>query len=207
MEPSAAGDLTFSEGIEIVCTTCWIKGLASAKFSAGHPNISRIIDQTVDEIEGNFDNFTSEVIEFIEDAVEEVFRDIGDAINETFHDGDWHDPFDAIEWPTLDYAFDMHVPALPEVNLRFGFDTLELYMMLDTTLSLGSTYTYRLFTSQSPIGCGISEDLQLGIIFAVDIILAADAVIDISSGFHIKLDDGLAVDIVLFGNEASGIDL
>lgn len=188
-----------------MCTKCYVKGLASAELSAGHFNMSRIVDQTVDEVGENFLNFTSKVFDYIEDLVNNTFEAVGDQVEDAFQ-LDFHD-IDAIEMPTLNYSFAMDIPALPDVNLRFGFDTLELYMMLDTTLSLGSTYTYRLYTSKSPIGVGISEDLELGVIFSVDLILAVDAQIDISSGFHIKLDDGLAVDIALFGKEASGISL
>lgn len=204
---TGGGTLSFSESVEIVCTTCYITGVASAKVSAGRFNMSSVVVQTVDEIGETFENFTVAVLDYIGDFVEDVGDEVGDwagdAVTLDFHDID----FDDIEMPTLDYDFSMDIPALPEVNLRFGFDALELYMELDTTLSLGSTYTYRLYTSNTPIGVGISDDLELGITFSVDLILTADASIDVSSGFHLKLDDGLAVDIALFGDEVSGIDL
>lgn len=186
-----------SGGIEITCTQCYLKGTATAELSAGHFNMSRVVDETIEDIGDNFDKFSSEIVDFVEDWVE----DLGDA----FVSGDFD--FDAHEMPTFPFDFDMDVPTLPEVGLSFGFDSFELFMLLDTTLSLGSTYTYNLYTSNTPIGAGISDDLWFGVVFSVDLILAVDGEIDISSGFHIKLDDGLKIEIALFGDEASGIDL
>lgn len=173
--------------------------------------MTRIVDQTVDQIESNVANLTHEIVDFVEDWVKDVADEAEEAVEDFFEgvaDGfDFHFDFDANEMPTFNYTFDMDIPALPEVGLSFGFDSLELFMMLDTTLSLDSTYTYNLYTSNSPIGVRISDMLQLGITFSVDLILAVDGDIDISSGFHIRLDDGLMIDIMLFGDEASGIAL
>ncbi|KAF2773459.1 hypothetical protein EJ03DRAFT_380191 [Teratosphaeria nubilosa] len=66
------------------------------------------------------------------------------------------------------------LPPLLEANLHFTFDDLELYMLVETTLTLGSTYT---------------------------------ATIQTSSGFHLKLNDGLAIDIAFFGDNVSDITL
>lgn len=209
MEQSAQGgrnQLEISQGVEIVCTQCYMTGLAKAELTAERFNISNIVHQALDEVEGSVVNFTDAVFDYIGDAIDEVAHQVGEQVSDAFH-GDFHD-VDAIEMPTLDYDFsNFSVPALPEIDLKFGFDSLEIYAMLDTTLSLGSTYTYNLYTSKSVMGAGISGDLFLGIVFTLDLILTADAEIDISSGFHIKMDDGLSVDIPLFGNEASGIDL
>jgi hypothetical protein len=80
-------------------------------------------------------------------------------------------------------------------------------MLLDTTLSAGATYTLNLYTSETPIGFAISNNLWLGVIFAIDLILDVNAEIDMSSGFHIKLDDGAALDINMFDTEVANIAL
>jgi len=41
----------------------------------------------------------------------------------------------------------------------------------------------------------------------VDLILDVQAEIDISSGFHVQLDDGVLIDIQLFSEKASGITM
>ena len=80
-------------------------------------------------------------------------------------------------------------------------------MQIDTTLSLGATYTLNLYSSTTPLGIRITEELQLGIIFGVDLILSVQGEIDISSGFHIKLNDGVALNIAMFGDQVSDIVL
>lgn len=114
---------------------------------------------------------------------------------------------DDFEFPTFNYTFDLDVPSIPECNLRFQFDGLELYMMIDTILGVGATYELNLYSSNTPLGISITKDLEIGIIFAIDLILAVEGQIDISSGFHIKLEDGLAIDIALFSDDVSDIVL
>jgi hypothetical protein len=84
---------------------------------------------------------------------------------------------------------------------------MELYMLLDTILSAGTTYTLNLYSSISPIGLAVGDELQVGVIFSVDLILSVEAEIDISSGFHIKLEDGIAIDIPMFDQNVSSITL
>jgi hypothetical protein len=101
----------------------------------------------------------------------------------------------------------MEIPAIPECNLQFTFDELELYLNVDTIFSLGATYELNLYSSSTPLGISITKDLEVGVIFAIDLILSVEGEIDISSGFHIKLDDGLRIDIALFGDDVSEIVL
>lgn len=77
-------------------------------------------------------------------------------------------------------------------------------MLMDATLGLGATYTHNLYTSDTEAGIGFG-DSELGIVFKLDIILAAEGAIDISTGFHLKLQNGLAIDITLFGTNVSQI--
>jgi hypothetical protein len=110
-------------------------------------------------------------------------------------------------FPPLNLTFDMDVPNIPQCDLRFQFDGMELYMEIDTILSVGATYTLNLYTSESLIGVSVGEDLLIGVVFSVDLILSVEDEIDISSGFHIQLNDGLAIDIAMFDQNVSSITL
>lgn len=80
-------------------------------------------------------------------------------------------------------------------------------MEIDTILSGSATYTLNLYTSNTPIGFGVGKDLLVGVVFSIDLIISVDAEIDISTGFHIKLNDGIAIDIHMFDHDVSSITL
>lgn len=146
------------------------------------------------------ENFTDAAYDYLKDLADEAWDSVMD-----------HEEF---ALPTFDFDFNnVSIAPVPDANLRFSFDGLELYMLMDTTLSMDATYTLNLFNSgrylagtpAAVIGIYITENLHLGLIFTVDLILAAHADIDVSSGFHLLLDDGFAIDIALFGDDASSI--
>jgi hypothetical protein len=179
-----------------VCTQCYIKGTATAELTIdGDFNASQAIDQTFDQVRGTVENFTETVDNFVVDWLKST--------GENFQDGiDLAD----FAFPTFNYSFDfLDIPAIPECSLRFQFDGMELYMNINTILNLGATYTLNLYSSTTPLGISITKDLELGIIFAVDLILSVEGEIDISSGFHLKLEDGVAIDIQLFADDVSDI--
>ena len=114
---------------------------------------------------------------------------------------------DDFQSPTIaNVSFDLNVQGIPETTLQLQFDGLELYVELDTTLSLGATYTINLFTPETPIAITV-PGMDLGVWFVLDLILVADGEIDISNGFHIKLDDGVQIKIAMFANNASDINM
>jgi len=113
--------------------------------------------------------------------------------------------FDDLDLPPLNIDFNINVPSIPEIVLQLQFDGLELYVELDTTFSGELTYNLNLYTSETPIGFSIGDDLFLGVVVDVDLILSADANITISSGFHILLDDGAQLEIPLFSNSSADI--
>lgn len=115
--------------------------------------------------------------------------------------------FDGFDFPPFDVDFDIDLPKLPECNLRLQFDGLELYMEIDTILSGSATYTLNLYTSQTPIGFTVGTGLLVGVVFSIDLIVSVEAEVDISSGFHILLNDGIAIDIHMFDHDVSSITL
>jgi hypothetical protein len=180
-----------------VCTTCFVKGVATAELSFSEDfNVSTTIDQTLSSVHDKIENFTETVDDYFVNYTKTVLANFDDGVD-----------VEDFAFPTFPFNFSMEVPTIPECNLRFTFDKMELYMEIDTILSVGATYELRLFASQTPIGISITPDLELGVVVAIDLILSVTGEIDISSGFHILLNDGAAINIALFGDDVSDIIL
>ena len=187
-----------SGGAEIVCTTCYIKGTATAQFSVnGNFNVSQAFNNATSAIETEVSNITTSAMNYIENSVKNVTSSI-------FTNGFSIDDFDL---PPLEIDFDVKVPEIPACDLSFQFDGLELYMEIDTTLSAGATYSLNLYKSKTPIGFAVASEVLLGVVFSVDLILSAESEVDISTGFHIQLHDGIAINIPMFDQNVSNITL
>jgi hypothetical protein len=193
------GNTALTAGVEVVCTTCYIKGTATAQLTVnGNFNLSQAFQNFKSEVKGDVDSLTNATIDSFETYFEKIGEDVASF--------DFH--LDDLEFPTLnDTSFDLTIPDIPECQLLFEFDGLELYMEIDTTLSAGATYTFNLYTSESLIGVSAGQDLEVGIVFTVDVILSVEAEIDISSGFHIQLNDGVAINIAMFSQNISSVTL
>ncbi|KAH7397417.1 hypothetical protein BKA66DRAFT_409043 [Pyrenochaeta sp. MPI-SDFR-AT-0127] len=182
-------------GIEITCTTCYVRGLATAELTISDGfNASQAINAERDSIRQNVKNFTDTFENYLDTYRAQVMRELSDGFD-----------MSDFEFPTFPFAFDLDVPEIPECALRFQFDDMELYMEVNTVLSAGATYEINLYSSNSPAGISIGPMLQLGFVLQVDLILSVEGAVDISSGFHIKLDDGIAMDITLFGDKVSNM--
>jgi hypothetical protein len=112
---------------------------------------------------------------------------------------------DDFAFPTINATFNVDVPAIPQTDLQFTFDGLEMYIELDTSLSVGATYTLNLFSSNSIVGISGGKALKVGLVFTIDLILAVEGAINISNGFHIKLDDGITINIPLFDDKVGNL--
>ncbi|KAI0891492.1 hypothetical protein F4806DRAFT_501041 [Annulohypoxylon nitens] len=192
---STKNNVSLSAGVDITCTTCYIKGNATAQFSVdGKFNASQVISNFTSEVKTEVLNTTDQVIDSIEDYFPTVLHNLEDGID-----------LDDFDFPPINITFDIDMPDIPECHLQFQFDDLEMYFLIDTVLSAGATYNLNLFSSNTPIGISAGNDLFLGVVFSVDLILSVNAEIDVSSGFHIKLDDGVGLDMSLFGRNVSNI--
>jgi hypothetical protein len=98
---------------------------------------------------------------------------------------------------------------MPDTNLRIQFDDMEMYLELNTVLEVGATYEINLYSLVSPISIKVGQMLQFGVMAVVDLILLVQTPgkVDISSGFHIKVEDGVVFDIAMFGDKASNMIL
>lgn len=104
--------------------------------------------------------------------------------------------------------FDLDLEDIPDAIINLKFDEFELYLELDIALDASSTYTIPLYPKSwsQPAGFEVGG-LTVGITISLDLILAVDAKVDINSGVHVKFDDGLALELVLFGSNVSSINL
>ncbi|KAI8947549.1 hypothetical protein F4801DRAFT_498796 [Xylaria longipes] len=191
----AEGVTSLSAAVEVTCVTCYVKGLVTAELGfASDFNIAQAIKNFTEDVGEEIENVTKTAFNYLEDEV------LGGWANLTDHAN-----FSDIDFPPLNISFNVDVPDIPECRLHFQFDDLELYMLLDTVISAGMTYTLNLYSSNTPIGFSIDSETFVGVIVSIDLILGVDADIDISSGLHIKVDDGMALDLSLFSQNISNV--
>lgn len=102
----------------------------------------------------------------------------------------------------------MNLTEIPDATVELKFDGLELYMLLDVALSAEQTWTIPLYPKSwaQPAGFAIGGQ-KLGIIIGLDLILELTSEIDMSAGVHISFDDGLAMEIGMFGSNVSTVTL
>lgn len=113
---------------------------------------------------------------------------------------------DITAWPTLDVDVNLNSSKISDAKVYLEFNDLEMYLDLDIQLATGAAYTLNIYTSESPVGISV-PGVDLGVLFSVDLILIAEAKIDIGSGIHIKLDDGLSFELEMFNTDLSTVTL
>ncbi|KAL2194248.1 hypothetical protein P885DRAFT_43434 [Corynascus similis CBS 632.67] len=189
--------------IEVACSTCYFKGGASVAltvdgdFDFGDAFLN-VTGQIVDETK----NLTESLVQSLDDVVD--WSELRDIFTEDDFEIDEFINFDNFQ---VDTDFDIDLPSLPEVQLLFQIDHLDLYVELDTTISGQATLTIPLYKSQSPVGITVAPGLEAGIFATMDLILSADAEIVIRSGFHLQLEDPVGFNIALFGKNVSSLIL
>ncbi|RBQ78478.1 hypothetical protein FVER14953_07659 [Fusarium verticillioides] len=194
---SKQGNASVSASIEISCATCYIKGTATTEFIYDREfNVSRAFGNFTSQVRREIDNLADETADYIENYIDTVADNLDDGFD-----------LDDFDLPPLDYNLNVDIPEIPEFRLQFQFDGLEVYMLIDTVLSAGATYTLNLYTSTTPAGFAVRDNLELGVIFAIDLILSVEGEINISSGFHLRLDDGVLFDIAIFSKRISNLTI
>jgi hypothetical protein len=101
---------------------------------------------------------------------------------------------------------DIDIPD-PKATLRIGLDGLDIYALLNAKLSAGATYTRTLLHTNTDFGLSANSDLWLGAVIFVDLVLSAEAEINLESGFHIEFDDEIVIDIPMFDENITNIAL
>jgi len=57
------------------------------------------------------------------------------------------------------------------------------------------------------MGIAVGSDITAGVACVIDLVLDVETVLDITSGFHLKLDKGVRMELRMFGLNVSWIDL
>ncbi|CRK29916.1 hypothetical protein BN1723_003875 [Verticillium longisporum] len=177
--------------VEVLCRTCYIKGTANVNITTDKNFDASVAIQSIEnKFEAVIDDMTNYVNKYIRQVFDKVKeQDISSS---------------AFDMPPLDVDLNLDIQGIPECQLHFGFDGLELYMDTQLTMTAGATYSLNLYTSVTPLGFKVG-DVLVGVTFAVDLLLSVESEISVASGFHLKLDDGIAIDIALFSDEVSDI--
>lgn len=171
-------------GIEVICNECYLKGQATARLKLGSSlNVSDTLQSIEEGVSGVVNNIT--------DWVENI-------------EIDWSE-VDVKIPPPPEIDFNVELPDMPEAVLEFQFDDTELYLDLSTTFSAGLTYTLPLY--MQGLGIDLDEDLFLGFVFSVNLILSLENELTINHGLHIKLDDEVLLKIAMFSKEATDLKL
>lgn len=184
----------YSGGIEILCQHCYVAGSISGSVMFDDGMNMTTMTNT---LEGDIKNITTEFGHWLKHSAEEV----GESVK-----GWMEFDFDGIQLPPLD--IDLTSPGLPDpsVSLQFRAHDLEIYIALETKLSLDETYTINLFTSEGPEGFSFAGG-EIGAVFAVDLVLTADAKVEVEAGLHLKLDGDLLFDLEMFNKNVSKVTL
>ena len=86
----------------------------------------------------------------------------------------------------------------PVVRLDLG--GVEAYVDLDIDVSASAVYAINLFTSNSPVGIGF-PGLSVGLVFYVDLVFSASAVLDLEGGFYVSLEDDAFLETDVFSGD------
>lgn len=116
--------------------------------------------------------------------------------------------FDDYEFPTINTDFNVNLTDMPEAKIKLEFEGLELYMLLNISLEADQTYTIPLYPKDwyQPAGIAVGSQ-EIGVIISFDLILHMNAQANISSGIHVSFEDGLTVELAMFGSDVSTIKL
>lgn len=192
-----AGGVSISGGIEVTCVTCYVKGRVTTEVQYDPDfDITQAVLNFTRDIGEEIENITVTAEHYLNEELPQLFENITDDFD-----------FSDVSLAPLDLSFNVDLPEIPESTLRFQFDDLELYMMLDTVISAGSLYTLNLYSSNTEVGLSRDSETFVGIIASIDLILAADADINIGNGLHIKIDDWMMLELSLFGRNVSNVKL
>jgi hypothetical protein len=156
------------------------------------------------EVWDQFKNWSQTVAGNVTDAV-------GDNIAAFFQNADFDEldiDWSAYAFPTLDVDFSMNLTNIPETTMKLEFDELELYLELDATLDGSQTYKVNLYPPgwYQPAGIKVGDQL-VGVVITLELLLTLSSEVSISTGVHVKFDDGLAMEIAMFGSNVSSITL
>lgn len=171
--------------VSVTCETCYIKGDVDARLTLGESfNINDTLHTLEDQASDVFDNITDWVHDF----------------NVSFSDRTIDIP------PPPDIDFNLPLDNMPEAVLEFSISGAEIYVELSTVFVDSITYRLTLYIQQG-LGVELTDDLFLGLVPTLDLILSVDAELEIRHGFHIRFDEDILIKLAMFSEEAADLHL
>lgn len=76
-------------------------------------------------------------------------------------------------------------------------------MRVEFVLDVEASYSIPPFASDAPMGISVSDGLELGAVFILGLPLDVITDLDLSSGFYIRMNDGLGFPIAILGKYVS----
>jgi hypothetical protein len=190
----------------VKCSQCYFKAGITANLTIdGEIDIGADVKNLTTQFGEEIKNLTETAVASLKSVGEQVL----DAIEAAFDDSRHLTLDDVIDFDnvTIDTDIDIVPPPLPEVQLLFQIDFLDLYVAIDFTIGAHAALSLPLFRSNTPLGVSAGDDMEIGIIVAIDLLINVDGELTIQSGFHLVLDDPTGFHIALFGQDVSDLFL
>lgn len=195
-KPSVA----FDAGIAITCVDCYLKAGATAKMTVnGTFDLGGTLKNVTEQLGEEIKNMTETAVDSITAWTKHIADDL--------FAGDLHRDDFSFDNYSIDMDFDIDIPPLPEVSLLFQIDHLDLYMLIEASISAGTTINIPLFVSETPLGSSAGEDMEIGLIAAVDLILSVEGMINLRTGFHLETDGPVGFQLNLFEKDVADLIL
>ncbi|KAL2264068.1 hypothetical protein VTK26DRAFT_2854 [Humicola hyalothermophila] len=183
-------------GVEITCVDCYLIAGATAKMTVnGTFDLGNALKNVTEQIGEELKNMTETLADSIGDYTGHILKEAitFDLDAEDFSFDDYH----------VDMDFDIDLPPLPEVELLFQIDHLDLYMLIEASITAGSTISIPLFISQTPLGFSAGDDLLMGLVATVDLILSVEGMLNLRTGFHLQTDGPVGFKLSLFSHDVA----
>ena len=88
---------------------------------------------------------------------------------------------------TIVEAFDLDVKIdFENVGGHFDFNILAA----DTV-----SYSFPIFTSETPVGCAVSDEVSVGLVLSIDLVFSLTAEIDLEAGFEFSFPEGAYITV------------
>ncbi|ERS98539.1 hypothetical protein HMPREF1624_05324 [Sporothrix schenckii ATCC 58251] len=191
-------------GVAATCVDCYLTAqlhteliVIQANHSAAPQNLSSIAHEFVHDIVNITETFFDDIFQYVKNETKTV-------VHEIVHHEPIEDIFHNFTRPDIDFDLKDLTP-LPEYQFLLTLDKIDLFVQLDLVVTAATSYTVNLFTSETDFGIRKGDDLELGVVLTVDLILSASGVVDLEGGFHLRMDEGLSLQVDLFGHNVSEI--
>lgn len=183
-------------GVEITCESCYIKGGFTASLNVKDNSTNALT------------KYTNDVHDGVQNVTQTAFNQITDGLQASAPSNSTSGDIETAtaHLPTVNVDFDLDLAPLPGVSAQFQFnDGLELYMLLNTKMAVGSTYIVNMFSSKTPLDATIGSNITAGVALDIDLVLTSRNAVDVTSGFHLRLEKGASVEFDLFSSNISNV--